>query len=74
MTKLPMTAAGHAALEDELTSASESSAHVRSANFRKRLPTIPTWLRILSTRLPRQTKRSMRPVLSNLRTNLHGLR
>jgi hypothetical protein len=71
MDRLPVTAAGHAALEDELSIAYGSSDRALFSGSSRRLLTIPTWLKIRNIKPPGQTRTSTRPVLPNLKTNSH---
>jgi hypothetical protein len=57
MNKLPMTAAGHSVLEEELSIAFRSSDLVSFSGFRKQSPMILTLPRIRNIRLLRQNKK-----------------
>ena len=74
MTKFPMTAAGHAALEDELNKRIGAERPRLIQRIQEAIADDTSLAENSEYRLPRQTKRSMRPVLSNLRTSLHELR
>jgi hypothetical protein len=57
MNKLPMTAAGHSVLEEELSITFRSSDLVSFSGFRKQSPMILTLPRIRNIRLLSQNKK-----------------
>jgi Transcription elongation factor, N-terminal len=67
MNRFPITAAGHAALQGEL----KHRIRVERPRLilRVKEAIADNWLSIRNTKLPRQTKSSMRPVLLNLKTS-----
>ena len=69
MNRIAVTAAGHAALEDELKHRIRVERPRLIARVQEAIADDSNLAENSNTRLPRQTRRSMRPVLPNLKTS-----
>ena len=69
LSRLPMTAAGYWALEDELKHRIQVERFASFREYSKPSPTIQTWLKTQNIRLQKPTSRSMTLVLPSWRTS-----